>query len=344
MSTELPSVDMTVDSYFDWWLERHVRRRLAWNTQLNYRVAADSYRPHIGHLRVGDVTSLHLQVVVDARVDDGLQNARTVALRHTCIAAAFGRLVRMRVLSENPARDVELPRLGKVRSRALTRDETVRFLDEALATVPTRRGQRLKHIHGPLLSLVIYAGLRSGEARGLEWGHVDLWPEARGEMAGLLHVAGQIVDRSRAPQWEEPKSVAGVRDVPICTELRDILLLQQRQTRRRGFVADAGRVFQSRDGKVISSDVLVHARREICRAIGMDRVVDMTGLRHTFASRAVEAGVRPGTLAKVMGHSDTQQVMVYYDVSEEAHEELARGMQLRISGGQQAGQRSRLGA
>lgn len=340
MDAVLPTVDMTVDSYFDWWMAKHVCRRLAWNTQLNYRIAADSYRPYIGHLRVGDVTSLHLQVVVDARVDEGRQSARTIMLRHTCVSAAFGRLVRLRVLQDNPACDVDLPRLGKVRSMALSRDDTLRFLDEALSTVPSSRGPRLKHPHGPLLSLVIYAGLRSGEARGLEWSHVELWPVPRGDMAGLLHVEGQIVDRSRPAAWEDPKSRAGLRDVPICTELRDVLQVQQRRLRQRGFVADAGRVFQSRDGKVVSGDVLQYDRNEICRALGLERVVDMIGLRHTFASRAVEAGVRPPTLAKYLGHSDLKQVMVYYDVSPEAQQEFAGGMQLRINGRRAAGART----
>ena len=45
----------------------------------------------------------------------------------------------------------------------------------------------------------------------------------------------------------------------------------------------------------------------------------MHGLRHTFATRCIEAGMRPKTLQKILGHANIAMTMnLYVHVSEEA--------------------------
>ena len=40
-------------------------------------------------------------------------------------------------------------------------------------------------------------------------------------------------------------------------------------------------------------------------------------LRHTFATRCIEAGMRPQTLQKILGHSTIQMTMVYVHLLKE---------------------------
>ena len=65
-------------------------------------------------------------------------------------------------------------------------------------------------------------------------------------------------------------------------------------------------------------------RKPYLRAIGVDAVkragvefFRLYGLRHTFATRATEAGVDIMTLAALLGHSRVQMVMRYAHPSEE---------------------------
>ena len=72
----------------------------------------------------------------------------------------------------------------------------------------TWRGNRF----GPLAMLMLFAGLRRGEVAALTYDHVDLKKR-------LLHIRSAFAYDSNQPIGKDPKSAAGVRDIPIPDQL-----------------------------------------------------------------------------------------------------------------------------
>ena len=59
----------------------------------------------------------------------------------------------------------------------------------------------------------------------------------------------------------------------------------------------------------------------VCDRLGMEHI-SAHGLRHTFATRCVECGMRPKTLQKILGHSSLSITMdLYVHVTDESLEE-----------------------
>ena len=126
-------------------------------------------------------------------------------------------------------------------------------------------------------ALAFYAGLRLGELRALRWGDVD-------EKAGVIRV--QLSWDSKEGEIE-PKSTAGVREIPILSPLRPIL----EPTRRVPWTDDpAGLVLgASRRGALGYTGL----RKRSEKAFDRRRIqrVTLHEARHSFASYLAASGI-----------------------------------------------------
>jgi len=138
-----------------------------------------------------------------------------------------------------------------------------------------------------------YAGLRRSELQALRWEDVDL-------AAGFISVA-RGWDREAGEQ--RPKSKAGRRRVPVCAELRE-LLLRDRTRRSKGLVF-------GRSGESPFDPSWVQERADrTWRVHGLTRIT-LHECRHTFASYLIAAGVNAKAVQQIMGHSS---IKVTYDL------------------------------
>ncbi|MBQ8662552.1 MAG: site-specific integrase [Eubacterium sp.] len=151
---------------------------------------------------------------------------------------------------------------------------------------------------GVLLSL--YCGLRVGEICALSWEDVDLEKD-------ILHIR-HTVSRSKSHHGmqlilERPKTNASLRDIPIPSVLVPLLRDMQNTTTSAFVISDMNsflnpRTFEYRYHKLLKkagiTDVNFHA------------------LRHTFATRCIQAGVDIKSLSEVLGHSNTSITLNIY--------------------------------
>jgi integrase len=137
-------------------------------------------------------------------------------------------------------------------------------------------------------ALAIYAGLRLGELRAIEWGDVDL-------DAGELHMRWAWCNRTK--QRTAPKTNAAIRTAPIVGELRRVLLEHRLLTGRR-----TGRVVERAGGGVESGDSLAWRAENASKDAGLERLT-MHAARHTYASLMILARVPITALSRFMGHT-----------------------------------------
>ena len=161
--------DMTVDAWFEKWLETYKVGKVKPQTVSNIKnVYRTTYKPYIGKKKLKDVTPFDMQKIINCEYTRGLA-VSSIKSRFASIKGIFTKAHNLKIIPNTPCVDLSFPKDNKQRKyacnerRALTREEEKFFL-EMLPNKPW----------GYLLKLLLYTELRVGEACALQWKHIDL--------------------------------------------------------------------------------------------------------------------------------------------------------------------------
>lgn len=227
------------------------------------------------------------------------------------LTAAFKVAVEKGVVERNPmdASDIRRPKSSKKPKdvRGLTQEEQARFL-EALRDFKVPRNRNEYKLQ---LLIELYSGMRMGEINALKPENIDF-------ENGLIHVRSTV---SRGLEYrvfikEGAKTDAGIRDIPINKALEPVLQEAMERKRRNPL----GLVFYDhlKNDLITTSQVNCFFHR-ICKKAGIS-VRGQHALRHTFATRCIEADVPPVVLKKWLGHKDIHMTLdIYADVFDSMH-------------------------
>jgi integrase len=109
-------------------LHAAVDGRLRFKTARDYRTLLARYvRPRLGQVKLSRLKPLDLQSLLLSLTNRGL-SARTVRYTHAVLRSALDQARRWKLLVENPAADMPLPRADKREFRVLTPEEAQRFI------------------------------------------------------------------------------------------------------------------------------------------------------------------------------------------------------------------------
>ena len=202
------------------------------------------------------------------------------------------------------ANDIRRPKSSKKPKdvKGFTQEEQDRFL-KALEEFKVPRNRNDYKLQ---LLIELYSGMRMGEINALKPEHIDF--ENR-----LIHVRSTV---SRGLEYrtfikEGAKTDAGVRDIPINKMLEPVLRSSLEQKRRNPL----GLVFYDhiKNDLITTSQVNCFFHR-ICKKAGISKR-GQHALRHTFATRCIEAEIPPVVLKTWMGHKDIHMTLdIYADV------------------------------
>ena len=168
--------------------------------------------------------------------------------------------------------------------------------------------------------LIATTGLRRGEALGLRWSDID-----------LDHGRAQITQTVTAIGWQihigQPKTQAGRRPIALDPTTVEVLREHQRVMPARpvagaGGVADR-LVFSGPDGGPLHPERVYQAFR---RAVIRHHVppIPLHGLRHTWATLALQMDVHPRVVQERLGHSNIAiTLQTYSHVLPIMHDEAA---------------------
>jgi integrase len=268
----------------------------------------DRLLPELGGAKLSDIRRADVQDFADRLLAAGLDPS-TIRNALMPLRAIYRRAVSRGDVAVNPTTGLELPAVRGRRDRIASPSEAA----DLLAALPEATR--------PLWATALYAGLRRGELMALRWEDVDL-------AEGVIRV-----ERS----WDvkagviEPKSRAGVRQVPIPAVLRDYLIAHKlRSGRSAGLVfgrtaekpfdsTNARRRAESAWRRIRRERALELAHREGREVDTLDELTDddqrrlleeagvvpigLHECRHTFASLMIAAGVNAKALSTYMGHS-----------------------------------------
>jgi integrase len=227
---------------------------------------------------------------------------RTVAGVHRTFAMALAAAVKDGLIPRNPAVGVRLLQPAKTPPVALDAATVTALLGAVDQTTPGL---------GAFARVIAATGLRRAEAAGLTWDRVD------------LDAAEVTVDRQmdysapRLPAWSPTKTRHGRR---VLLASGTVGLLRAHRAAQAVVAIKDALVFTRADGTPWSATALErawHRAAELLDEQGTPLPAGARGwhtLRHTVASRLLEAGVPPAEAAQMLGHSPAQLLTIYAHV------------------------------
>lgn len=322
---ELVSGSMTVDSWYRQWKATYKEPMGLTAKSLGmYDEKYTKYiRPVIGSLRLQDVRDIHLQRILNNQ--SGMSKSHAEKVRRV-LRELFSRARKSRLIPYDPSEDLELPAVTEGRHRSLTDDERRVFLEVAEY-----------HPAGLWILTLLYTGMRPGEAAALNWADVDF-------KRGMIHVHAAL--ESGSNRIKSPKTAAGIRDIPIHSDLRWRLLEAKGKpfdpvfTTQSGGRQNSGSISRLWKSFLREVDIRLGAKVYRNQIVESKVAADLTlyCLRHTFATDCARRGVPVETAMWLLGHSDISTTAnIYQHRNDEA---LRRGMELLDGSGGTPGGKS----
>ena len=191
------------------------------------------------------------------------------------------------------------PARRRRRRRGGTPVTTPRF-----ARLLRHRGARRSHLPG--------AGLRRGELAGLRWEDLELG-------AGMLSVNRATVVADGHAIESEPKTARGRRRIVLDTQTVDALKRWRRQQSTEQLAMGAGwqgdgRVFVWGDGSALHPNVITRSFGRLVERAALPHL-SLHGLRHSWATSALLAGVPIKVVLDRLGHSSSRITLDTYTAS-----------------------------
>jgi integrase len=240
-------------------------------------------------------------------------SARTVRYTHSVLRSALEQAVKWGLLSRNPTKHVDLPRMERRELSVLSVEELGRFLEAA-------REDRWY----ALWELLAATGMRPAEALGLKWADIE---------GHRIRIQRSLVRHSDG-RWtlKEPKTSRARRTVTIPKTVEQTLQRHRKEQVEQRLQAgpeyqDHGFVFAVSNGSPLDWKVVVQRHfKPIRKRAGLPGLRPYD-LRHTCATLLLGSGENVKVVSERLGHASAALTLDVYshvlpDMQQRAAERL----------------------
>ena len=281
--------DFLLDQFINYLL---VEKGLSKNTIAAYSTDLTRYIDFLKTQGVVDMTDAHTALVLKHLIvlrDKGL-GPRSRSRHLVAIRGFYRFLVQEKVLDSNPAKMVDLPKIGRKLPAVLNVEKVVELLKAPDASTPM--GLR----DGAMLELLYAAGLRVSELVQVTTTNVNL-------EACFVRVLGKGSKERVVPIGQTAQ------------KRLDLYVTQGRSALLKG--RPSAYLFVSRLGKPLTRQGFWKILKHAARQAGISQNITPHTLRHSFASHLLERGADLRSVQVMLGHEDISTTQIYTHVAPE---------------------------
>lgn len=292
MGNVLITENTTFDRYAQAWLAtaKDIRSE---NTKAMYENCLTKHLSALDGIAMNKIKPTMLQLIINERKD----HPRTCQIIRTTLQQIFRAAIRDEILKKDPTEGLEVPKYKADEKRTLTEFEKKRIF-----TVDIYDKDRL------FLYIAYGCGLRREEILALSRSDIDL-------KQGVIHVNKAVALVKGRPILKEPKSAAGVREVPMPEFLIKFCRAYLREHKEILLFANQNGEYMK---QVTYCRMWNRITREMYKSLTdlekLREPQDLTAhiLRHNYCTELCYAGVSVKEVARLMGHSNYKMIMEVY--------------------------------
>ena len=313
---------ITVDEWYHKWYEAYKDGSIRYSSGIIYKAIYNKHiYPVFGNRRLINIKKIQVQQLIKNIHAAGYAWSTQEKVRRI-LSDMYARAIEDNYAKVNPTRGIRLYGKTDDHYKFLTRDEQSMFFETAAGT-----------FYDNLFNVAVNTGLRSGELFALTWDDIDLDEKVIYVTKALNYYQGEE-DDIKSFHIEDPKTESSNRTVPIndiCEKyLKRQLVLKNMLSKR--FPNDSpfsNLLFVTSRNTPINTSIFHEAIKKVVetRNETLDPLekMDYFGghtFRHTFATRCIEAGIKPKTLQQYLGHKKIEITMdLYVHVTDDTKKE-----------------------
>ena len=302
----------SAENFEEWmheWIEE-VQEDVKPSTLSSYYYKLTKYiLPMIKDISLNEI-SLETGKIILKNLQEKLANS-TIQVIFRILNKCLNHARKMGKILSNPFSELKLPKAKRSKVRALTLAEQKRIMQTA--------GKERRWYGLPAI-LALHSGMRIGEIAALKWSDIDF----ETNLIRVSHTYQRIKVKHKTQLiFADSKTEASVRVIPMGSALKK-LLTKHRKYSKTEFVF-------STNGHPCEPRLLTHHFHKICSKANVPKI-HFHQLRHTFATRCLEAKTDISSVSALLGHASTQMTLdTYVDTMLEQRYQVIGEMEKLIS-------------
>lgn len=293
------TVDQTVGTFLDAWLEDTIKPNLRYKTYMHYRWCAGHVKAEIGEIQLRKLTPQHIQRLHAKKRTEGCA-PQSVKHFHRMLGKAMNDAVKWGLLERNVVSLVSTPRVPRPDMCVLTAEQAQKLVTEA-------SGNFLE----ALFIVAITTGARVGELLGISWSDVNL-------QTGKLQIRRALGRKAKIGLvFSEPKTQQSRRTIQLTDLAINALKNHQlRQQQLKGYGEpdwnEHNLVFCNHVGRPFDHSSMVKDYfHPLLVKVGLPSI-RFHDLRHTAATLMFQLDVHPKVVQEMLGHSSISVTLDTY--------------------------------
>lgn len=269
-------------NFYDWldfWLEYYHKPKVKQSTYQSTYYKINMLKKHANNIELDLVDEFYCQGILN-RMYDAKYAKDTIIKIRTILIQSLKQAKRKNCINENPTEELIIPKAHTKVVEALTTDEQIK-VENACKKMP----------YGYLFIFLLNTGLRRSELANLKWSDFD--------------------KKNREIAICKSKTKNGIRTIPLVNVAYNIILSQRK-------VEKSNYIFHSPQGGCITPTFMKRLYNDIRQSTGINTFTNHV-CRHTFATRLIEYGASPKSVAALLGHSKVEYALNIYTNLEKRH-------------------------